>query len=113
MGKERSGRLYLDKELSCSRGTTQCVQRITHYGRRLAFPRSVNDQREQTYLLSHGDQPQLWDFITMLWLNGDTIHRKRKSSQMNPLVLTFIRICLYSPDFWSVAMYRMMTYDTN
>ena len=37
---------------------------------------------------------------------------RQKRSQMNPLVLTFTLICLYSLDFWAVALYRMMTYNT-
>ena len=31
---------------------------------------------------------------------------------MNPLVLTLTLIYLYSLDFWAVALYRMMTYDS-
>ena len=30
----------------------------------------------------------------------------------NPIVLTFTLISLYSLDFWAVALYRMMTYNT-
>ena len=37
---------------------------------------------------------------------------RRERSQMIPSVLTFTLICLHSLDFWAVALYRMMTYDT-
>ena len=37
---------------------------------------------------------------------------RQERSQMNPLVLTFTLIRLYSLNFWAVALYRMMTYDT-
>ena len=61
-------------------------------------------------IMVHGDQPQLGFY-------HDTVAQRRyierrERSQMNPLVLTFTLIRLYSLVFWTVALYRKMTYDT-
>ncbi len=67
--------------------------------------------------------PSITDFIYTGWSTPtvgfyhDAVAQRRylqsrEKSQINPLVLTFTLISLYSLDFLAVALYRMMTYNT-